>query len=70
VLLGRSLVVLGVRFQAYGVVGGVLVLTFWVWLVGVILYYGQCLSVVVSRRGAGGHSHWSRTVAGHPSGAQ
>jgi membrane protein len=70
VLLGRSLVVLGLRFQAYGVVGGVLVLTFWVWLVGVILYYGQCLSVVLSGRGAGGHSYWSRTVVHHPSGSQ
>jgi membrane protein len=57
VLLGRSLVLLGLRFQAYGVVGGVLVLTFWVWLVGVILYFGQCLSVVLSQPGAGGHSH-------------
>ena len=26
-------------------IGGVLVLTLWVWLVGVILYFGQCLSV-------------------------
>jgi membrane protein len=55
-LLGRSLVALGQRFQAYGVVGGVLVLTLWVWLVGVILYYGQCLSVVLSRPAKGGRS--------------
>jgi membrane protein len=55
-LLGRSLVILGLRFQAYGVVGGVLVLTLWVWLVGVILYYAQCLSVVLADRPAGGHS--------------
>ena len=40
-----SIVSLGNRYQAYGVIGGVLVLTLWVWLVGVILYFGQCLSV-------------------------
>ena len=43
--LGLSIVSLGNRYQAYGVIGGVLVLTLWVWLVGVILYFGQCLSV-------------------------
>ena len=47
-LLGRSLVALGLRFQAYGVVGGVLLLTLWVWLVGVILYYAQCFSLVTA----------------------
>ena len=56
VLLGRSLLLLGVRFQAYGVVGGVLVLTLWIWLVGVLLYYGQCLSVVLCRRSMGWRS--------------
>jgi membrane protein len=55
-ILGRSLVLLGLRFQAYGVVGGVLALTLWIWLVGVILYYAQCLSVVLDRRSLGGHS--------------
>ena len=45
-LLGRALVLLGVRFQAYGVVGGILLLTLWVWLVGVIVYYCQCFSLV------------------------
>ncbi|MEB3256069.1 MAG: YihY/virulence factor BrkB family protein [Synechococcaceae cyanobacterium] len=55
-LLARSIVLLGVRFQAYGVVGGVLVLTLWIWLVGVLLYYGQCLSLVCARRGAGRRS--------------
>lgn len=55
-LLGRSLVALGLRYQAYGVVGGILVFTLWVWLVGVILYYGQCLSVVLAGRAAGGRS--------------
>ena len=49
VLLGRVLILLGLRFQAYGVIGGVLVLTLWVWLVGVVLYYGQCLSLVLLR---------------------
>ena len=47
--LGRILVALGLRFQAYGLVGGVLLLSLWVWLVGVILYYGQCLCVVLDR---------------------
>ena len=55
-LLARSLLLLGVRFQAYGVVGGVLVLTLWIWLVGVLLYYGQCLSLVLARRPLGGRS--------------
>lgn len=49
-LLGRVLVAIGLRFQAYGVVGGVLILTLWIWLLGVILYYGQCLGVVLARR--------------------
>ena len=49
-VLSLSLVSLGSRFQAYGVIGGVLVLTLWVWLVGVILYYGQCLSVELALR--------------------
>ena len=44
-ILSLSIVSLGNRYQAYGVIGGVLVLTLWVWLVGVILYFGQCLSV-------------------------
>ncbi|SBO44778.1 YihY/virulence factor BrkB family protein [Cyanobium sp. NIES-981] len=50
-LLGRVLVVLGVRFQAYGLVGGVLVFGLWVWMIGVLIYYSQCLSVVLSRPG-------------------
>jgi len=49
-LLGRALLALGLRFQAYGVVGGVLLLTLWVWLVGVILYYAQCFSLVLAGR--------------------
>ncbi len=55
-LLGRSLLALGLRFQAYGVVGGVLVLTLWVWLVGVILYYAQCLGVTLAGPSPGGRS--------------
>ena len=49
-ILSLSLISLGNRFQAYGVIGGVLVLTLWVWLIGVILYYGQCLSVELALR--------------------
>jgi len=55
-MLGRILLTLGLRFQAYGLVGGVLVLTLWMWLLGVILYYGQCLSVVFATRLHGGRS--------------
>ncbi|MCT0231286.1 YihY/virulence factor BrkB family protein [Synechococcus sp. CS-1324] len=56
VVVGRSLVSLSSRFQAYGVVSGVLVLTLWVWLLGLILYYGMAVSVVLSRRSWGGRS--------------
>ncbi|WP_239420346.1 YihY/virulence factor BrkB family protein [Synechococcus sp. KORDI-100] len=50
-ILSLSIVSLGSRFQAYGVIGGVLVLTLWVWMVGIIIYYGQCVSVeLVSSR--------------------
>lgn len=45
--IGPILLLLGVRFQAYGVVGGVLVLTLWIWFIGVVLYYSQCLNVVL-----------------------
>ncbi len=56
-LLGRVLVAIGIRFQAYGVVGGVLILTLWIWLLGVVLYYGQCLGVVLARlQRSGGRS--------------
>ena len=54
--LGRSLISLGTRFQAYGVISGVLVLSLWVWLVALILYYGMAVSVVLSRGGQGGRS--------------
>lgn len=39
---------LGRRFQAYGVLGGVLVLTLWVWLVGLLLYLGMVVGVTCS----------------------
>ncbi len=54
--VSRSILSLGSRFQAYGFIGGVLVLTLWVWMVGVIIYFGQCWSVVFacnSKKGAG-----------------
>ncbi len=47
-LLGRSLLQLGLRFQAYGVVGAILLFSLWVWIVGVLLYYGHCLAVVLA----------------------
>ena len=46
--VSKSILSLGVRFQAYGFIGGFLVLTLWVWLLGVILYFGQCWSVVIA----------------------
>ena len=49
-VVSRSILSLGTRYQAYGFIGGVLVLTFWVWMVGVILYFGQCWSVVLASR--------------------
>jgi len=47
--VSRSLLSLGARFQAYGFIGGVLVLTLWVWMIGVIIYFGQCWSVDIAR---------------------
>ena len=47
-VLGSSLIPLGARFQAYGVIGGVLLLTLWVWVLALILYYGMALSVFLS----------------------
>ena len=54
--VGRSLISLGSSFQAYGVIGGVLVLSLWVWLVALVLYFGIALSVVLTRRRQGGTS--------------
>jgi membrane protein len=66
VALGRSLFSLGVHFQAYGVIGAVLLLSLWVWLVAVILYYGMAVSVVISRRSRGGRSAPDALAAGRP----
>ncbi|MEB3333857.1 MAG: YhjD/YihY/BrkB family envelope integrity protein [Cyanobacteriota bacterium] len=55
-ILGRLLFLMGLRFQAYGVVGGILLLMLWLWLLGVILYFGQCLSVAIARSTRGGPS--------------
>ncbi|WP_269622176.1 YihY/virulence factor BrkB family protein [Prochlorococcus marinus] len=41
----RTILSLGSRFQAYGIISGVLVLTLWIWIVGLIIYFGQCWSV-------------------------
>jgi membrane protein len=38
------------------VIGGVLLLSLWVWLVALVLYFGIALSVVISRRTQGGAS--------------
>ena len=48
--VSRSILSLGSRYQAYGVIGSVLVLTLWVWMIGVVVYFGQCWSVVLARR--------------------
>lgn len=70
VLVGRSLLSLGIRYQAYGVVGGVLVLTLWVWAAGLVFYYGQCLSVVLARSrygpATGGHPYAAGFLPGRP----
>jgi membrane protein len=50
--VGRSIVSLGTRFQAYGLIGGVLVLTLWVWLLGLIYYFGVAYSVVLATSGS------------------
>jgi membrane protein len=56
---------LGVRFQAYGVVGGVLLFTLWIWVIGVLIYYAQCLSLAFSRPG---QARFSRMVEEHSAG--
>ena len=63
-LLGRVLVALGLRYQAYGVVGGVLLMTLWVWLVAAVLYYAQCLCLVLLRRRRGESLRLSALHAG------
>jgi membrane protein len=49
--VGRSVLSLGASFQAYGLIGGVLLLSLWVWLVALVLYFGIALSVVLTRAG-------------------
>ncbi len=49
--VSRTILSLGSRFQAYGIISGVLVLTLWIWIVGLIIYFGQCWSIgLVSNR--------------------
>jgi membrane protein len=49
--LTRLLPALGLRFQAYGVVGAVLLFTLWIWLIGVLIYYAQCLCLACRKPG-------------------
>ncbi len=46
--VSRTILSLGSRFQAYGIISSVLVLTLWIWIVGLIIYFGQCWSVVIA----------------------
>ncbi len=55
--VSRSILSLGARFQAYGVIGSVLVLTLWVWMVGVVIYFGQCWSVELAKSYARNSNH-------------
>ncbi len=55
--VARSVVSLGARFQAYGIVGGVLVLTLWIWMLALLFYFGVAVSVVQSDPGPGGDPH-------------
>ena len=47
--VSQSILSLGSRYQAYGVIGSVLVLTLWVWMIGVVIYFGQCWSAVIAK---------------------
>ena len=49
-LLGRALVWAGSRFLAYGLVGGIILLTLWIWLLGLILYFGMAWTVALTQR--------------------
>lgn len=55
-VLSLSIISLGSRYQAYGVIGGVLLLSLWVWLIGVIVYFGQCWSVELASSRLAPHS--------------
>ena len=52
-LLGWLLVWIASRFLAYGLVGGVIVLTLWLWLLGLLLYFGTAWSVARQHRWLG-----------------
>ena len=49
-VLGSLLVWVGSRFLAYGLVGGVILLTLWIWLLGLILYFGMAWTVALHLR--------------------
>ena len=55
--VSRTILSLGSRFQAYGIISGVLVLTLWIWIVGLIIYFGQCWSAVLVSRELNKHTH-------------
>ena len=63
-VLSLSIISLGSRYQAYGVIGGVLLLSLWVWLIGVIVYFGLCWSVelAASRMAPGSVGDPNRTL--------
>ncbi|HCV57144.1 MAG TPA: hypothetical protein DGR08_06115, partial [Synechococcales bacterium UBA12195] len=48
--MGRALVWAGSRFLAYGLVGGIILLTLWIWLLGLILYFGMAWTVALTQR--------------------
>lgn len=60
--VSRSILSLGSRFQAYGVIGSVLVLTLWVWMVGVVIYFGQCWSVELAKASAARANHPNKSI--------
>ena len=60
--VSRSILSLGSRFQAYGVIGSVLVLTLWVWMVGVVIYFGQCWSVELAKASAARAKHPNKSI--------
>ena len=49
-VLGSLLVWVGSRFMTYGLVGGVILLTLWIWLLGLILYFGTAWTVALHLR--------------------
>ncbi len=59
--VSRTILSLGSRFQAYGLISSVLVLTLWIWIVGLIIYFGQCWSVVLATTQLNRHQR-TRTI--------